>query len=133
MSRPSGLSSFKSYNVRSFCSTIKCIGFSSIDINIKVKEWMSTQDKYIFEVCVSNVETVFYEKQYSPCIKISGFIEDDNISDNDAFEKIYSLFEYLFVELSLTSLTFIFKGFIDEIIADNQHKVYRIEKPKKKF
>ena len=118
MSSPRFLSSFKSYEVRTFFSNIKCNKLNNFDINIKVKEWMEKNEKHIFEISLSNYETIFYEKEYCPCIKISGFVEDENINDHDVFEKIYHFFEYLFIELNLPFLSFVF-----------QNKVYKISKP----
>jgi hypothetical protein len=81
---------------------------------------MLTQDNHIFDICVSNTDTVFYKDSYQQCIKISGIVEDSKKNDNDIFFKLYSLFEYLFINLEKKiDISFVFEGF-------QEKKLYRI-------
>jgi hypothetical protein len=126
-------STYKSYDIRSFYSLIKSTDY--IDINNKVKEWLLKEENHIFDICVSNTDivydsrnmglkneenTVFHNNSYQQCAKISGIIEDNNINDNQAFFKIYSLFEYLFINLEKKiDISFVFEGF-------QEKKLYKI-------
>lgn len=116
-------STYKSYDVRSFYSIIKSVDF--LDINNKVKQWMKEQENHIFDVCVSNADTVFYKNSYQQCVKISGIVEDSEKNDNDIFFKLYSLFEYLFINLEKkVDISFLFEGL-------QEKKLYKILPVKK--
>jgi len=127
------ISTYKSCDVRSFQSIIKSSNF--IDINNKVKEWMLIQEDYIFDVCVSNGDIVFHKNSYQSCVKIAGIIDDNNINDNEVFFKLYSLFEYLFINLEKcetvnglksVDISFVFEGF-------SERKLYKLMPIKKKL
>ena len=95
----------------------------------KIKEYFSshsshsTYSKNLFQIRISKQDIYDIESSnYSSEITISGIITDDTLNtlnDNDVFEKIYSFLEFLFVELHLCSLPFLFRGF-------NEYKRYHI-------
>lgn len=128
MARQSGLSTFTSFNFRAFESHI------ILDIHNKnihnihyVYEQIRTYlnpFKTPLKLCVTS-EIMFFENKSYDIVKITSIFEDDNTNDNDLFETIYTFLEHIFVSLSLSSLTFIFKGF-------DEHKIYKIKNNKNK-
>lgn len=123
MARQSGLSTFTSFNFRSFEARIVLDDNNIHYVYEKIRKYLNPF-KTPLKLCVTS-EIMFFENKSYDTVKITSIFEDDNTNDNDLFETIYTFLEYIFVSLSLTSLTFIFKGF-------DEHKIYKIKNNKNK-
>lgn len=125
MARPDGLSTFISHNLRSFESNIEindvCDKYKILNT---IKSYYKEYKKILFTPYISD-ELFFCNKEctFKSSIKIHGIIEKEDINDNDVFEQVYKFFERIFLDIQLSSLTFVFKG-IDE------QKIYKIKKCK---
>lgn len=120
MARQSGLSTFTSYDFRSFETHIVLDKDHNIHyVYEQIRTYVNTF-KINLKLCVSS-EVMFYENKSYDIVKVTSIIEEDNINDNDVFEMVYTFLEHMFVLLSLSSLTFVFKGF-------NEYKTYKILK-----
>ncbi len=119
MSRPSGKSKLTSYDYRYFESTIKCDDHYLI--YQKVKEWFSLNSSIIYEPILTKVDILdiilddhnhhnhHKEIKYKSCINIRGHIIDNKVNDFDVFEELYNFFEFLFLELKVKEISFIFR------------------------
>jgi hypothetical protein len=122
MSRSNGLSTFTSSNIRYFESIFYDNKYKLCNV---IGEYPEVQ-KLLFIPHISD-EAFFCKEEnvFKNSVRIRGYIQKEDINDNDVFEQIYSFLEHIFTSMKLFSLSFFFKGF-------NEEKIYIIRKNKEK-
>lgn len=113
--RPDGKTNFSSCKVRSFESNI----FNSDHFKIceLIKTYLSTNlnKRVIITPYLSKNDVFDYSKNsFEQVVKVSGYMLDDTVNDNDVFEALYQFFEYIFLSLNMKELYFIYKSFNEE-------------------
>lgn len=106
--RPDGLSSYSIFPIKYYEAIIK--HENHFAIYQKVKEWFEKRiSKYKFIISIQLSKQDFFcthSNDFKTYIKIQGQILEENISDNDIFEELYTFFEYLFIQLKMKELSF---------------------------
>jgi hypothetical protein len=125
MSRPNGLSSFTTSSIRYYKSIVK--HENHFIIYQHIKDWFQQRQhkhKFIFDICISKIDYYCtHSNEFKNYIEIHGQIFDENVNDNDVFEELYLLFEYLFINLKLKTISFSINDQIHKIKHKITHKI----------
>ena len=96
--RPNGKTNFSSHKVRSFESNIFYDDHFKLYEVIKTYLNNNVNKRLIITPSLSKKDVFDYSKNsFVQFIKVSGYILDDTINDNDVFESLYHFFEYIFI------------------------------------
>ena len=129
--RPNGKTNFSSHKVRSFESNIFYDDHFKLYEVIKTYLNNNVNKRLIITPSLSKKDVFDYSKNsFVQFIKVSGYILDETINDNDVFESLYHFFEYIFIELDMKDLSFIYKSFNEDSFCEEL--LYKIFKNKKK-
>ena len=129
--RPNGKTNFSSHKVRSFESNIFYDDHFKLYEVIKTYLNNNVNKRLIITPSLSKKDVFDYSKNsFVQFIKVSGYILDETINDNDVFESLYHFFEYIFIELDMKDLSFIYKSFNED--SSQKELLYKIFKNKKK-
>ena len=131
--RPDGKTNFSAHKVRSFESNI----FKSDIDNFKIYEVIkkslinNSNKRIVITPYLSKKDVFDYSKNtFVQIIKVSGYILDETVNDNDVFEVLYKFFENIFIELNMIELCFIYKTLNEDL--SERETAYNIFKNEKK-
>jgi hypothetical protein len=125
--RPDGKTSFSTHKLRSFESNIFHSDHFKLYEVIKIYLLINLNKRVIITPSLSKKDIFDYSKNsFVQVIKVSGYILDDTINDNDIFEALYQFFEYIFLELDMKDLSFLYKSFNED--SSQKELVYKIFK-----
>jgi hypothetical protein len=109
--RPDGKTKFSSRKVRPFKSNV--VYSNQFYLYEIIKLYLSSKlNKRILITPILSKADIFDSSidGFVSCIKISGYISDDTVNDNDVFEELYLFFENIFIKLELKELSFTYKN-----------------------
>jgi hypothetical protein len=128
--RPDGKTNFSTHKVRSFESNIFNSDHFKIYEVIKTYLTSNLNKRIIITPYLSKKDVFDYSKNtFIRIVKVSGHILDDTVNDNDIFEVLYKFFEYIFIELDMKELCFVYKLFNeDSCQRETAYKIFKNEK-----
>jgi hypothetical protein len=128
--RADGKTNFSSHPVRSFESNIFYQDHFKIYTIIRTYLINNSNNRVIITPELSKRDVFDYSNHsFIKIIKVSGYILDDTVNDNDVFETLYKFFENIFIELELKELHFVYKSFNEIFLAqETSYKIFKNEK-----
>lgn len=124
--RPDGKTNFSYHKIRSFESNIIHQDHFKIYDIIRTYLINNKDNRVIITPELCKIDLFDYSKQtFIQAIKVSGYILDDKVNNNDIFESLYRFFECIFIELDLKELHFVYKP-LDE--QETSYKIFKNEK-----
>ena len=135
--RPNGKTNFSYHMVRSFKSNI-CHPdhFKIYDVirTYLINNKDNKDNKVIITPELYKIDVFDYSKQtFVQIIKVSGYILDDKVNNNDVFESLYQFFENIFIELDLKELYFVYKSLDENFLTqETSYKIFKNEKKRNK-
>jgi len=130
--RSDGKTNFSVHKFRTFNSTISHSNHFQIYEIIKSYLSNNTNKKRIIIKPSLSKEDIYDHNinTFVSSIRVSGYILDDNINDNDIFEALYLFFEYIFLQLDIKELYFIYNNLNED--PSERELIYKIFKNEKK-
>lgn len=132
--RPNGKTNFSYHMIRSFKSNICHPDHFKIYDVIRTYLVNNKDNKVIITPELYKIDVFDYSKQtFVQIIKVSGYILDDKVNNNDVFESLYQFFENIFIELDLKELYFVYKSLDENFLTqETSYKIFKNEKKRNK-